>query len=233
MDYAVLALSAVILFVALMLAWRRNGARRPGSTLPTQWPVATRALLSRPEQTLLRAAQMAFPQWVAVPKAPLSRLLRLQQAQDTQGLYALIAPQVVTLVLFSPEFMPLYCIDMVSDDQRSRDACLIKQRALAAAQVPYVQIQPDAMVSPAALAQWLQRDGPDAEPATQGTTQSVSQLQFDSTRSHLQDTIDSLRARRERGEPWDDSSPSQLPADPALLPRGEPGKRRALDVELH
>lgn len=238
MNIAVMAMLAVAGLASLALLWRWALQRQAGSSLPRQWPVVARPLLSKPELALYRAAQLAFPQWTAVPKAPLSRLLRLQQAQDAQGLYQLIAPQVVTLVLFGPDFMPLHCIDLVSEEQRGRDAFLIKQRALAAAQIPYLAIAPDALVSPGSLTEWLLHESAAAaEPATQGTTQSASQLNsqldFHSTASHLKETIDSLRARRSRGEPWDDTNSSELPSElPAELT--EPGgKRRALDVELH
>jgi Protein of unknown function (DUF2726) len=118
---------------------RESLSKRP-KKVPEVWPIARRAVLNTKERQLYGLMRQAFPQYEVLVKLPLTRFMQLREESEIRFWYELLSPLNVTFTLCDHSMQPFAALDLLSDSRAASSAIRLKKRAMAAAQVRYVQL---------------------------------------------------------------------------------------------
>lgn len=153
--FGALAAALIGLALALWLAQRRPGRTPP---LPQDWPLTARAVFSRDERRTFRHLRQSLPHHLVLAKLPLVRFCQPAASADVRKWYRLLGSAQVGFAVCSPHGRVLLAADLDTGrtlSERAQRALEIKQKALAACEIPYERWTSDRVPSAAVLQQRL------------------------------------------------------------------------------
>ena len=146
----------VVAFAALRLSRAIAAQRRETGV----WPFAAREPLSRIEQILYHRLVETLPGQIVLAQVPLSAFLRVRKGRSWREWHDRIDRQRVDFVVCERDFAVVTAIDVDDGGHdpavRARDDA-VKNRALAAAQVPLVRWRAAALPDAAAIRSLIDR----------------------------------------------------------------------------
>jgi Protein of unknown function (DUF2726) len=149
LPWLLASLSAVLLFVAAVLAWAKQ-RKVEQKALPVEWALTARPVFNSDERRVYRQLREALPHHIVLSKLPLVRFCQPNDAQEVRYWYHLLGGIHVTFAICSANGRVLASIDL-DNERSSRRTVQIKQQVLNACQVRYLRCSVDALPSVAEL----------------------------------------------------------------------------------
>jgi Protein of unknown function (DUF2726) len=146
LPWILASLSAILLFVAGVLAWTRQRQAQKAS-LPTEWALTARPVFSADERRVYRQLREALPHHIVLSKLPMVRFCQPTDPNEVRFWYELLGNINVTFAVCSANGRVLAAIDLDSTASGSRRTVQIKQAVLGACRVRYLRCPVDHLPS--------------------------------------------------------------------------------------
>lgn len=215
MKFLQILLLTSTLVATLWLAWQlldlwRMRKRKRRRRMPDAWPLSRRPVLNARERHVYALMKQAFPQYDILIKLPLTRFMQLRDLSNALFWYELLTPLSVSFTLCDGNTQVFAVLDLLNEERSSSSATRLKQRALLAAQIRYVEL--DATTVPTVrqlrdlmLSDKEQRDSlwrtssshpRSKSPATGGQRSTQQEADFENSRLQLHRQVQSQRENR-------------------------------------